>query len=102
MYRYIGIDASSSNFADICATYMDQQLRDELEPLSKSCFSSRFEHWAEKIRLSRISPATRIVVSGGDAVVYDGASPERAAYVDGQWRLSEVPSLAPALSRLGR
>jgi hypothetical protein len=64
MYRSIGIDASSSDFGDICKSYMDEQLRSELEPLSKNCFTSRFEHWAEKIRLSRVTPGTRILLSG--------------------------------------
>jgi hypothetical protein len=94
MYRDIGIDASSSNFGDICETYMDEQLRKELEPVSKNCFSSRFEKWAERVRLSKITSATRIMVSGRQALVYDGATPERAQYLGGQWRLSEVPALA--------
>ncbi len=96
MYRSIGIDASSSDFGDICKSYMDEQLRDELEPLSRNCFTSRFEHWAEKIRLSKVTPGTRIVVSGQKALVYDGARPERAVYVNGQWRLGEVPDLIEA------
>jgi hypothetical protein len=95
MYRSIGIDASSSDFGDICESYMDEQLRNELEPVSKNCFTSRFEHWAEKVRLSKIRPGTRIVVSGHEALVYDGAKPEKALYVVGQWRLGEVPELIP-------
>ncbi len=102
MYRDIGIDASSSNFGDICDTYMDEQLRRELEHVDKNCFSSRFEKWAEKVRLSKVTSATRIVVSGRQALVYDGATPERAAYLDGQWRLSEVPALSPAHGLLDR
>jgi hypothetical protein len=95
MYRSIGIDASSGNFGDICQSYMDEQLRSELEPLSKNCFSSRFEHWAEGIRLSKIRPGTRIVVYGGQALIYDGAEPERALYIAGQWRLDEAPAIIP-------
>ncbi|MGO8905484.1 MAG: hypothetical protein ACLQMH_07655 [Solirubrobacteraceae bacterium] len=93
MYRSIGIDASSSNFGDICESYMDEQLRSELEPLSKNCFTRTFEHWAEKVRLSKIGSGTRIVVSGRQALVYGGARPEKALYVSGQWRLAEVPEI---------
>jgi hypothetical protein len=102
MYRSIGIDASSSDFGDICDSYMDEQLRSELKPLSRSCFTSRFEHWAEKIRLSKVTSGTRIVVSGREALVYDGARPEKAVYVNGQWRLGEVPDLTAAGGLPGR
>jgi hypothetical protein len=93
MYRSIGIDASASNFGDICDSYMDKQLRSELEPVSRNCFTSRFERWAEKVRLSKIRSGTRIVVLGHEALVYDGAEPERALYAAGQWRLREVPEV---------
>jgi len=93
MYRSIGIDASSGNFGDICKSYMDERLRDELQPLSKRCFTRTFEHWAEEVRLSKIKPETEIVVSGGEALVYDAAKPEKALYVAGQWRLAEVPEI---------
>lgn len=95
MYRSIGIDASSGNFGDICKSYMDQQLRNDLQPLSTNCFTRRFEHWAEAVRLSKIRSGTRIAVSGHEALVYDGAEPEKTLYVDGQWRLSEIPELIP-------
>jgi hypothetical protein len=93
MYRSIGIDASAANYSDICHSYMDEQLRGELEPLNKKCFTSTFEHWAEKVWLSKIKSQTRIVVAGDEATVYDGAKPERALYIDGQWRLAEVPEI---------
>jgi hypothetical protein len=87
--------ASSGNFGDICQSYIDERLRSELKPLSRNCFSSRVEHWAEGIRLSKIRPSTRMVVSGGQALVYDGAEPERALYIAGQWRLDEAPAILP-------
>jgi hypothetical protein len=93
MYRSIGIDASSSNFGDICTSYMDDRLRDELAPVSKGCFTRTFEHWAEKVRLSKINTGTRVVVTGRRALVYDGAEPEKALYIEGQWRLAEVPEI---------
>jgi hypothetical protein len=101
MYRSIGIDASASDFTDICDSYMDAALRDELQPVSKRCFTTKFEHWAEKIRLSKIKPDTRIVVSSGEALVYDGARPERVTYEAGQWRLAEVPEVVRQRSRGG-
>ena len=93
MYRSIGIDASASNFHDICQAYVDAQLREKLEPRSRNCTAPRFEHWAEKIRLSKVRAGTRIVLSGEQALVYDGAKPETVIYIHGQWRLSEVPEL---------
>lgn len=96
MYRSIGIDASSGEFGDICQSYMDERLRSELKPLRRNCFSSRFEHWAEGIRLSKIRSGTQIVVSEGQALIYDGAEPERALYIEGQWRLDEAPAIIPA------
>ena len=91
MYRSIGIDASFSNFGDICESYMDEQLRNDLQPLSKNCFTRRFEHWAEKIRLSKVRSGTRIVVSGHEALIYDGAEPEKAAL----YRWSVAPGRSP-------
>ena len=72
---------------------MDELLRNELNPLSKGCSTARFEHWAEKVRLSKIRPNTRIVLSGHEALIYDGVKPERALYAAGQWRLAESPEL---------
>ena len=93
LYRSIGIDASTSDFSDICTSYMDEPLRSELKPVSKGCSTPRFEHWAEKVRLSKIRPNTRIVLSGHEALIYDGVKPERALYAAGQWRLAEAPEL---------
>jgi hypothetical protein len=93
MYRYIGIDASAGSFSEICESYMDERLRNKLEPLTKDCTTSRFEHWAEKVRLSKIRPGTRIVISGREALVYDGVKPEKVSYIAGQWRLAEVPEM---------
>ncbi len=94
MYRSIGIDASAGNWPDICMSYMDAPLRDRVEAASKGCYSSRLERWAEKVRLSKLTPATRIVMSRSRAVVYDGARPEIALYTAGEWRLDEAPELA--------
>ncbi len=99
MYRSIGVDASSGYFTDICQTYMDSELRRELQPVSRACFTTRFEHWAEKVRLSKVTPATSIVVTGHEAVVYDGARPERVVYVGGHWRLAEVPEISMGANR---
>ncbi len=93
MYRSIGIDASAGNWPDICMSYMDERLRDRVEAASRGCYSSRVERWAEKVRLSKITSATRIVMSRSQAVVYDGARPEVAVYTAGEWRLNEVPEL---------
>ena len=97
MYRSIGIDASSGNFTDICDSYMDEPMRATVQRANYDCTTSStmstLEHWAERVRLSKIEPQTRIVVSGDQALVYDGARPERALYRSGQWRLTEVPEL---------
>jgi len=101
MYRSIGLDASSGAFLDICRSYMDEPLRIEVERSNDGCTTSsstsRLERWAEKVRLSKIKSGTRIVVSGDEALVYDGAKPEQAVYASGQWRLARAPQLdAPA------
>ncbi len=93
MYRSIGIDASAGSFTEICQSYMDKQLRDKLQPFNKNCLTSSFEHWAEKVRLSKIKPGTRIVISGHQALVYDGVKPEKVLYTGGEWRLADVPEL---------
>jgi hypothetical protein len=43
--------------------------------------------------VSKVKAGTRIVLSGREALIYDGAEPERAVYVNGQWLLGEVPEL---------
>ncbi len=95
MYRSIGVDASAGAFGQICLTYTDAHLRAELSPTSKKCYTRNFERWAEKIRLSKITPRTRIVLSGREALIYDGALPERVTYIGGEWRLADVPEIAP-------
>jgi hypothetical protein len=99
MYRSIGLDASAGAFTDVCRSYMDLPLRAQVERADEDCTTSsstsRLERWAEKIRLSKIKSATRIVVSGDEALVYDAAEPERALYGAGQWRLAEAPELSP-------
>lgn len=100
MYRSIGIDASSGNFRDICESYMDEQLRNELQPLSKNCFTRRFERWAEGVRLSKVGSGTRIVVSEREALVLAGRSPKgrSTSRASGAWeksRKSSCRSLPP-------
>jgi hypothetical protein len=111
MYRSIGLDASAGAFSDVCRSYMDEPLRDQVQRLNDDCLTSsssisKLEHWAEKIRLSKIKSGTRIVVSGEQALVYDGVGPEKVLYSAGQWRLAEVPELtapeASAVTRAGR
>ncbi len=97
LYRAVGLDASASNFSDICESYMDERLRDEVERSENHCSTGSsttiLERWAEKVRLSKVGAGTRIVVSGREALVYDGVKPEKAVYVTGQWLLAEVPEL---------
>ena len=95
LYRSIGVDASTSNFSDICRSFMNERLLDELKPLTKNCSTRRFERWAEKVRLSKGKPGTHIVLSGREAVIHDGPRPEKALYAAGQWRLAEVPEIMP-------
>jgi hypothetical protein len=103
MYRSIGLDASSGAFLDVCRSYMDEPLRIAVERSNDHCTTSsstsKLERWAEKIRLSKIKPETRIVVSGAEALVYDGTQPERAVYTSGQWRLAQAPALSSPTAR---
>jgi hypothetical protein len=91
MYRAIGLDASSGEFADICRSYMDSRLRSELTPFERDCLTTSFERWAEKIRVPGIGAGTRILVAGDQALVYRATTPEKAIYTGGQWQLAEVP-----------
>ena len=99
MYRSIGLDAGAGDFPDICRSYMDGALGDAVRRSNSGCSTanatSRLERWAEKVRLSKVRAGTRIAVSRHEALVYDGAKPERAVYLDGQWRLAAVPELTP-------
>jgi hypothetical protein len=103
MYRSIGLDASSGAFLDVCRSYMDAPLRIEVERANDHCTTSsstsRLERWAEKIRLSKIKPGTRIVVSGDKALIYDAAQPEKAVYSSGQWRLAQAAELSAPAAR---
>jgi hypothetical protein len=95
LYRSIGIDASMGDFTDICQTDMTAQLREELTVKRKSCSAATIERWAEKVRTGKVGTRTRVVLSGGRALVYDGAQREVALYGNGQWRLDEVPAIVP-------
>jgi hypothetical protein len=104
MYRSVGLDAGAGDFPDICRSYMGEPLRGEVKRTNNNCSTSsslsNLERWAEKVRLSKVGPRTRIVMAGDDALVYDGVKPEKALYLAGQWRLIEVPELtAPRHSR---
>ncbi len=72
---------------------MTEELRAKLRSAGVSCTSTALERWTEKVRLSKITPTTRVTISGPEAFVYDGAKPEKALYVNGQWRVAEVPEL---------
>ncbi len=93
MYRAIGLDASSGEFSDICRSYMDGRLRQELTPFERDCLTTSFERWAEKIRVPGIGASTRIVLAGDQALVYRSTTPEKAIYRGGQWQLAEVPQV---------
>jgi hypothetical protein len=107
MYRSIGLDAGAGEFTDICHSYMDGALREEVMRANGDCTTgnteSRLERWAEKVRLSKVKARTYIVLSGDEALVYDAAKPERAVYRGGQWLLAEAPELtAPGRRASGR
>jgi hypothetical protein len=95
LYRSVGLDASGGAYNDICMTYMDEQLRDKLKAAGIPCAAGTFERWAEKVRRLNVATGIRIVVSGREAVVYDGVETERTIYTGGQWRLADVPQLTP-------
>lgn len=97
MYRSIGLDAGAGDFSDVCRSLIDEPLRAQTRRANNDCVpgsaTSSLERWAERIRLSKVGAGTRIVVSGDEALVYDGAEPERAVYVGGQWLLAQAPEL---------
>lgn len=93
MYRSIGVDASSGYWTDICSSYMDASLRAQVQRRAKDCFSTTVERWAERIRLAKVRPSTRIVLSGGRATIFDGPTPEVALYTGGQWRLDRAAEI---------
>lgn len=97
LYRAIGIDSSAGNFSDICQNDMDSQLRSQVRRSNNDCVTSsstsNLERWAEKLRLSKFKAGTRIVVSGHQALVYDGPEPEKVIYIAGRWLLAEAPAL---------
>lgn len=99
MYRSIGLDAGGGDFIDICRSYMQAALRNEVKRTNNECSTgssiSPLERWAEKVRLAKITAATRIVMSGRTALVLDGIQPERAVYIGGEWLLAAVPELTP-------
>jgi hypothetical protein len=103
MYRSIGLDAGAGDFTDVCRSYMDAPLRDEVKRADNDCttanYSSKLERWAEKVRLSKVKTSTRIVLASDRALVYDGSEPETALYVHGQWLLADVPELTTTPSR---
>jgi hypothetical protein len=103
MYRSIGLDAGAADFTDVCRTYMDAPLRDEVKKADNDCatanYSSKLERWAEKVRLSKVKASTRIVLSGDRALVYDDTEPEAVLYIHGQWVLADVPELTTTPSR---
>ncbi len=98
MYRSIGLDAGAGDFSDVCRSLIDEPLRAQTRRANNDCVpassTSSLERWAEKIRLSKVGAGTRIVVSDDQALVYDGAEPERAVYVGGQWLLAQAPELS--------
>ncbi len=100
MYRAIGLDAGAGDFPDICRSYMDPALGARTARTNHDCTTSSststLERWAEKVRLAKVTTATRIALSRSEALVYDGAKPERVLYAGGQWRLAEVPELSVA------
>jgi len=102
MYRSIGLDAGAGDFTDVCRTYMDASLRDEIKKADNDCttasYSSELERWAEKVRLSRVKASTRIILSGDRALVYDDTEPEAVLYIHGQWVLADVPELTATAS----
>jgi hypothetical protein len=97
MYRSIGLDAGAGDFTDVCRSLMDEPLRARVRRANDNCTTgnstSALERWAEKIRLAKVSAGTRIVLSGREALIYDGAKPERALYVNGQWLMAQAPEL---------
>lgn len=103
MYRSIGLDAGAGAFTDICRSYMDPRLREEVKKADNDCttanYTSKLERWAEKVRLSKIKVSTRIVLAGDQALVYDASEPETAVYLQGEWVLANVPELATTPAR---
>jgi len=78
-------------FAAICHDYLSGVLRQLDRLVGGSCAKDLAREWREGVQLSTITAKTRIAVGGAEAVVYDGAAPDRARRVAGRWRVSEWP-----------
>jgi hypothetical protein len=92
MYRAIDANASKGNFADICQHYFDARFQAEVKAFRRDCPTILSERWAERVRASRVGVATKVSISGREALIYDGGTkPEKALYVGSRWVLTEAP-----------
>jgi hypothetical protein len=84
-------DGRARNFKAICDQDYSGLLK-ELEYLFKGdCPRDLKEEWAEGVQLAHVGSGTRIVVSGKNATVFDGGSPDRAYLTQRGWKLVETP-----------
>jgi hypothetical protein len=84
-------DGRAGHFATICDQDYSGLLK-ELDYLFKAdCPRYLKEEWAEGVQYAHVGSSTRIVVSGRNATVFDGGSPDRAYLTQSGWKLVETP-----------
>jgi hypothetical protein len=91
LYKAVAAAGRAHRFAVICNRYQSGLLK-QLDYLFKvDCPKHFVSVWVEGVHLAHIGPSTRITISGGIATVFDGASPDRAVFEQGHWKLLESP-----------
>lgn len=91
MFAAVNADGRARHFRRICQHDMDAQLQQLAYLVGANCSKTMAAEWAEGVQLARITPSTRIILSGDTATVFDGAAPDRAVYADGRWEMAETP-----------
>jgi hypothetical protein len=91
LFTAAAADAGAGRFATICKEDYSGLLK-QLDYLFKiDCAKGLKAEWAEGVQYAHVGPSTRIVVSGKNATVFDGGTPDRAYLTPSGWRLVEFP-----------
>jgi hypothetical protein len=91
LFMAAAADGRGGNFEAICDQDYSGLLK-QLDYLFKAdCPRDLKAEWAEGVQLAHVGSGTRIVVSGKNATVFDGGSPDRAYRTQSGWKLVEAP-----------
>jgi hypothetical protein len=83
--------ARDRDFAKICRRDVADVVRQLLYLVGGRCSQDMADTWAEGVQLTNVGRNTRVLITGNAATILDGPTPDRAARVEGAWRLSEMP-----------